>query len=58
MDRPSQAGLLRIRPVFDRTEQDKDRAGQGRAGQGRAGQDKAGLGQERLSSALVPLIFW
>ena len=31
IDRPSQAGRLRIQPVFDRTKQDKDRTGQGRA---------------------------
>ena len=32
-DRPSQAGRLRIPPVFDRTEQDQGRTGQGRTGQ-------------------------
>ena len=31
-DRLSRAGRLRIRPAFDRTEQDKDRTGQGRTG--------------------------
>ena len=32
-DRPSRAGRLRIWPVFDRIEQDKERTGQGRTGQ-------------------------
>ena len=36
IDRPSQAGRLRIQPVFDGTKQDKDRTGQGRTGQDRA----------------------
>ena len=50
-DRTCQAGRLRIWPVLDRTEQDKDRTGQGRAGQGRTGQDEAAF------LGLVPLIF-
>ena len=32
-DRPSRVGCLRIRPAFERTEQDKDRTGHGRTSQ-------------------------